>query len=197
MNNEIIRQPQEFTIASWSAWNDKQTGQPVRDNHGNVKGSVTFNEFKSEPVDATFKQPPNIGDKKYGQIESYKSRSGSLRLKYKAVSRPQQNDYQGTQNSQQGDMRITSSPAKDGKNDHAIAKSVALKAAVDYYAPTDVKDRNPNDVLTVADKFVAWLEDNPAPAEKPSYAPDPMDRVFGSGQYEQYEGDPQSIPFMY
>jgi hypothetical protein len=41
---------------------------------------------------------------------------------------------------------------------HAIAKAVALKAAIDLYPHLDPKPPSPSDLLIVADMFLPWLE---------------------------------------
>jgi len=63
-----------------------------------------------------------------------------------------------------------SKPAYQPKDEHAIAKAVALKAAVDLLG-TSV---NVEEVIKVSNEFLAWLE-----ADKPKLdtTPDPMDNV--------------------
>lgn len=56
----------------------------------------------------------------------------------------------------------SSRPAYQPKDEHAIAKAVALKAAVDFRNEMD-EGSTPEDCLKVADKFLAWLEGDKLP----------------------------------
>jgi hypothetical protein len=85
-----VLQVQELSIKSWKPWIDQETDEPIRDNYGNHKGTVTFDEYSAQPVDATFKEPPAIGAKKYGSIEEYQTKAGKTRLKFKAEQRPKE-----------------------------------------------------------------------------------------------------------
>lgn len=81
---------QEYTVKTWKVWEDEEGS--VRDKFGNFKGSVTFEEENSEPVDATFKTEPQPGDKKYGEITEYQTRSGNTRRKFQRKDRPEHNN---------------------------------------------------------------------------------------------------------
>lgn len=78
--------PQDYTIKEWKPW--VKDGQVVADNHGNLKGSVVFVEHQNEPVDATFKPPVEVGQKKYGVVEEYLTQSGAPRIKFTRKNRP-------------------------------------------------------------------------------------------------------------
>lgn len=80
---------QEYTVALWGPWIDRETDELIRDKHGNFKGSVHFNEDVHQ-VDATFKTEPNQGDKKYGDIVEYTTQAGKKRLKFQRADRPQE-----------------------------------------------------------------------------------------------------------
>jgi len=82
-------QPKEYTVKTWQAWEDKENDDVIRDKFGNYKGSVTFEEYNSEPVDATFKEQPKVGDKKFGTVEEYTTSKGSTRLKFQRANRPE------------------------------------------------------------------------------------------------------------
>lgn len=46
-----------------------------------------------------------------------------------------------------------------------IVREVALKAAVDYWGGLGVDSRTPDDVIALADRFVAWINGEPPPAD--------------------------------
>lgn len=77
---------QEYTVKSWKAWENEDGA--IRDAHGNFKGSVTFEEYNSEPVDATFKTEPAPGDKKYGTVNDYTTKAGKVRMGFTRADRP-------------------------------------------------------------------------------------------------------------
>jgi hypothetical protein len=82
------------------------------------------------------------------------------------------------------------------KDEHAIAKAVALKAAVDLHASTAKKDTNL--VLADADMFLEWLESD----KKLDTSPDPMNGVhaqnpMNQAAVEEFVGEPfntQDLP---
>lgn len=76
---------QEYTVKSWKVW-ENEDGL-IRDQHGNYKGSVLFNEESGEPIDATFKNQPNVGDKKFGDIVEYTTKAGAARTKFQSAKR--------------------------------------------------------------------------------------------------------------
>lgn len=77
--------PQEYTVKSWKPW-ENEAGL-IRDPHGNYKGTVTFEEDHSEPIDATFKNQPSVGDKKYGTVGDYQTKAGNTRRGFKSVKK--------------------------------------------------------------------------------------------------------------
>lgn len=87
----------EYTVTDWQPWIDRNTdtGEPIRDAHGNFKGSVWFDE-SPEQVDGTFKTQPAKGDKKYGDVVDYETRTGQLRRKFQRADRPQEEGAQAT-----------------------------------------------------------------------------------------------------
>lgn len=155
-------QPSEFTISTWSPWIDKDTGNPATDLHGNFKGSVTFEEDKSEPIDATFKTQPAVGDKKYGTVDLYQTRAGKTRKGFKSAPRPNP-AYGAIQGASSGDMapKREWQPDSPEKQD-SIARSVALKAAVDFCRGSKYED-----VLPLAENFLAWLKGSSATSQQP------------------------------
>lgn len=81
---------QEYTVFQWKAWT-KEDGSVMTDDHGNVLGSVIFDEAKSEPADARFKTEPKPGDKKYGDIVEYQTKTtNKTRLKFQRADRPKE-----------------------------------------------------------------------------------------------------------
>lgn len=143
-------EPQEYTIASWSPWIDKVTGQPITDPHNNVKGSVLFEEDRAEPIDATFKPPVEIGQKKYGVVDLYQTKAGSIRKGFQRRDKPQ-----AVYPAQAGQITQGKYPRSDEHTQESIARSVALKAAVDHY-PTVTTSKI--SVIDIADQFLAWLQ---------------------------------------
>lgn len=112
---------QEYTIKSWKPW-ENEDGL-VRDAHGNYKGSATFEEFTSEPVDATFKTQPSPGDKKYGTISGYETKRGKTRMGFKSAPRPQ--DGQQPSSGQKKEWQP--------RDDNAIRAQFAIKTAVELH----------------------------------------------------------------
>lgn len=154
-------EPREYTVEKFDPWIDRETGDAVKDPHGNIKGSVLFVEDKSEPIDATFKTMPNAGDKKYGVVDLYLTKAGKSRKGFKRADRP---DDRGT--AQAGQVAQAKYPRNDEATQESIARSVALKAAVDYVASWK-EASNSSDILAISDKFLAWLQGN-APAPQPA-----------------------------
>lgn len=153
-----MAEPQDYTIANWSPWIDKVTGQPVTDAHNNVKGSVLFEEDRAEPIDATFKPPVEVGQKKYGVVDLYQTKAGSMRKGFQRRDRPQPG--YGGQPVQAGQVASAKYPRNDEHTQESIARSVALKAAVDtfaHYTPNNTDSITPL-VLKTADTYLAWLQ---------------------------------------
>lgn len=113
----------------------------------------------SKPVEVGKKKPDALkaGDTVYGDIES----TSYPNDKFKAAQKPNASFSGGG----------ASKPAYQPKDEHAIAKAVALKAAVDFHAHGTKKDTNA--VLADADLFLTWLESE----KKLDTSPDPMDGV--------------------
>lgn len=139
---------QEYTIRSWKPWMDQETEELIRDNYGNYKGSATFDEYSSEPVDATFKEQPAIGDKKYGDVIEYTTKSNKTRMKFQSAQRPKEGfgspstpsrGYQKSPEEREGIFRC-----------NALTNAVTISAAI---------TPRPNDdaVLDRADKYFNWL----------------------------------------
>lgn len=122
-----MAEAREYTVKEWKVWEDRDTeGEPLRDKFGNYKGSVTFEEYNSEPIDATFKEQPNPGDKKYGSVEPYKTQQGKTRLKFRRADRPLDNQ-QGFTPRGGG-----SKPSYQPRDDAGIKAQFAIKAAIQY-----------------------------------------------------------------
>lgn len=140
---------QEYTIKEWSPWTDRETGQPVTDKHGNHRGSVVFEEHQNEPVDATFKPPVQVGQKKYGVVEEYTTQGGSFRIRFQRRDKPQE-------------LRQTSAfPAKSEKtwqprDDDAIRAQWAIGQSVQWTlrAPETTAD----DIEQWAKRFYAMVD---------------------------------------
>ena len=159
MNPQPTPQPREYSVLSFDPWIDKATGQPIKDGFGNVKGTVLFNEDRAEPIDGTFKTIPNVGDKKFGVVDFYTTKAGSLRKGFKRAERPEQaSGYGGVAVGSSGSKPSYQSPEQQ----ESIARSVALKASVDLAASIESKYKKVDDVLATADIFLAWLQNKPS-----------------------------------
>lgn len=149
MDNKIVMHPQDFTVKSWNPWMADE--EEVRDAHGNYKGNVTFEEYSAQPVDATFKQPPNSGDKKYGQIEEYQTKTGKTRIKFKRVDKPQE-----------GFGTSGSKPAYQPRDDAAIKAQWAIGQAVSMaiiHKPENMRDEKVlNAIEDVASQLYAMVD---------------------------------------
>lgn len=117
---------QELTVKYWKPWENEEG--LVRDNHGNYKGTVVFEEEPGQMVDATFKQEPAVGDKKYGDILEYETKSGSIRQKFQRAERPQ--------DGQQSFTKRTFQP----RDDAAIQAQWALGRAYEIIQPKKQED---------------------------------------------------------
>lgn len=137
-----MSEPQEYTVKGFKPWMDKDDPEEVvRDTHGNYKGSITFEEYASEPVDATFKTIPVPGDKKFGTIDDYKTKSGSTRQKFTRADRPEYTAPRPSQKPQAG--------AVDWNDkDASIRAQMAIKTAVVSFGAS----------LTMADIYDGELE---------------------------------------
>lgn len=89
------------------------------------------------------KSQPNAGEKYFGHLEETKSGKS---VKFKKDKVPEGNQAPGSANKQ--------SASNSQSTDESIARSVALKAAVDY-VEGDVKV---DFVLEVAEDFLGWLQ---------------------------------------
>src|SRR5260221_4960338 len=141
---------QEYTVKQWQPWREAD-GTPITDTHQNIRGSVTFEE-DARQLDAGFKTDPSPGDKKYGDIESYKTQSGNSRVKFKAASRP----FAGSQASSQ------SADPDFGYRCNALNNAVAHVANM---ATVD-NQSSLNRTLNIAGEFYAWLTKT-TPATQP------------------------------
>lgn len=140
-----------------------------KDPHGNTWCTLSL-EGISEPVRIVVKDPASItlGTNIYGHIETKTSQAGKA---YQRFYKDQREDNQ----SSSGSTHFSPRNAKnDADTQESIARSVALKAAVDF--ATDTK-MDIHAVINTADVFLTWLRgeeismsDNTTEAEKPSVA---------------------------
>lgn len=142
--------------------------EPFIDRNGNQWVNVLFEGYLSEPTKWVM-QPKNVGnyhsgDTVYGRLEDPEGKN------YKRFYKEQKPDVpSGTTATSAG------KPAYQPKDEHAIAKAVALKAAVNSHS-----DGNAQTILKTADRYLAWLEGSSELTIKPSeptYTPDPMNSV--------------------
>jgi hypothetical protein len=141
----------EYTVALWTPWIDRDTDELVRDNHGNFKGSVHFDEDERQ-ADATFKTQPEKGDKKYGDLVEYETRSGNKRLKFQRTDRPL-------------DGQTSLTPANDHKGEYWDDKNAQIRAqwaigqALKWLKISDVsKEPNYDNVETLAKEVFAMVD---------------------------------------
>lgn len=156
----------DFIVKGWQPWIDRETEDPIRDQHGNYKGSVTFEN--SEPVDATFKQPPAVGDKKYGDIETYTTKSGATRKKFKSAQRPQEGFTGGSGKSNY-----------QPRDDAAVKAQFAIKAAI-AFCPKPESARDMNAIAAIEDVAKQFYQ--------------MVDRVKNSGSVAQVFNDGEPLP---
>lgn len=141
-------QPQELKIVHL----DPGT-QPYFDQNGNQWVNVLFEGFQNEPIKWVVKNVSQyqIGQTVYGHIEQKTSQAGKP---YNRFYRDQKPDY--GQAAQAGAVAGAKYQPRDDNTQESIARSVALKAAVDYRNGTD--RNSASDVLRDAETFLAWLQ---------------------------------------
>lgn len=119
------------------------------DNHGNHWCNAAFVGV-SEPVTWVVKDPAtvNVGDKVYGKFTLETARTGRKYLRFRREQKPEQ---------QEGSVELIgqAKPAYQPRDLEGIARSVALKAAVDTQ---NAKAPSADEVLSLADKYLAWLQ---------------------------------------
>lgn len=111
---------QEYTVKSWKVWENEDG--IIRDQHGNYKGSVLFEEESGEQIDATFKEQPNVGDKKYGDIVEYTTKAGKPRQKFQRANRLEEGANVGT--------AATTKGSYQPRDDASIKAQFAIKGAI-------------------------------------------------------------------
>lgn len=136
--------PQDLTVRSWKPWQDRETDELIRDNYGNYKGTVTFDEHNSEPIDATFKEQPNPGDKKFGTVSSYETKSGKVRTGFKSAPRPKEEWKKPESSSAGSGSGSGSSNSWTPRDDAAIQAQMAIKVVFNNYGKP-IKDWNGDD----------------------------------------------------
>lgn len=145
--------PQELTVRSWKAWEDRESdGDVLRDKYGNIQGSIVFEEHSGEQVDARFKEQPNPGDKKYGVIEDYQTKSGKTRTKFSRKDRPEANQpsYSGGGNS--------NGKSWTPRDDSAIQAQWAINQAREYIQFQLGDKASLTEILATAKLFYGMIE---------------------------------------
>lgn len=154
-------QPQELKIIHL----DPGT-QPYFDQNGNQWVNVLFEGFQNEPIKWVVKDLSQyqVGQTIYGHIEQKTSQAGKP---YNRFYRDQKPDY--GQATQAGAVAGSKYQPRDDNTQESIARSVALKAAVDFTPTAGMNDLQ--DVLKVANTFLAWLQNSKSvlPTATPSY----------------------------
>lgn len=111
-------------------------------------GNIWYNaklQGEAEAVMWLAKNEPKPG-KVYGHLEETKS---GKRLRFRTDKEPESTSGGGYK--------------KSPEQEEAIARAVALKAAVDFYGSDN--DKSPQVAIKIADEFLAWLKGN---EEKPN-----------------------------
>lgn len=140
--------PQEFEIKNF------QKGDFV-DDHGNYWCSMALAGV-SEPVRIVVKDPMQYRDGMtlYGHISDETSKAGKPYLRF----RKDQRDEHQKPNQAPGEAGTpVSYEQRQDNTQESIARSVALKAAVDFVN----KHSEPSDVIMVAEQYLAWLTKTP------------------------------------
>lgn len=132
----------DYTVKGWEPWREAD-GTPITDQHGNTRGTVSFVE-DDRRVDGNFKKEPEIGEKRYGDIEAYTTRSGSSRVKWKAAQKAQFGGSTGQGSGADSDF---------GYRCNALNNAVAHVATHPEIS-----------VLGMADEFYRWLTKAPVPS---------------------------------
>lgn len=162
---------QDYTIKSWKPW-ENEDGL-IRDPHGNYKGSVTFDEYNSEPVDGTFKEQPKVGDKKYGDVVTYQTKAGTTRMKFQGAMRPKDGyTAPSTGGSKSGYQK--SPEERDG-----IFRCNALTNAA-FWASSLTPKPDDDMLLDKADKFYKWLKNEAVQVPNQDEAYQPTDEELAS-----------------
>lgn len=130
--------------------------EPFIDRNGNQWVNVLFEGELSNPTKWVMRPDSvgkyKVGDTVYGRIEQVEGKN------YQRFYKEQKSDFGGGGQPQLQPQGQGSKPAYQPKDEHAIAKAVALKAAVDF-----AKDSSDDYVLQVAGNFLAWLESDKQP----------------------------------
>jgi hypothetical protein len=164
-----------------------------KDQNGNTWCEVEFEEFPGKQIKWVVKDPTKVrmGDKVYGHTEQKTSKANKPYLRFVRDQNPDK-PVGGSSGGTRGNYQP--------KDEHAIAKAVALKASVDFHASAAKKDTNT--VLADADMFLTWLEtEKDADVKMPlDTSPDPMDAVHSNNPMNEpvYSGesvDLSDIPF--
>jgi hypothetical protein len=155
--------------------------EPFLDRNGNQWVNVLFEGYASEQTKWVMRPESvgkyHVGDTVYGRLEEPEGKN------YKRFYKEQKPDApQGGGSSAASGGK----PAYQPKDEHAIAKAVALKAAVDILSKEQLEVKTPGAVTGLADKFLAWLEGE---QPKPSYGPDPMNSVHNENPLGDGEPD--------
>jgi hypothetical protein len=166
--------------------------EPFMDRNGNTWINVLFEEASSEPIKWVVKDMSKftIGQTVYGRIETPEGKS------YKRFYREPQPDTPANNQSSAGNA-LTSTTSSYDSTQESIARSVALKAAVDL-----MPGASPPAVLGVAGDFLHWLQQNSNTSKKEkSNVAQSNDKEDDKAvdtyinQAESYEGNPDDIPF--
>lgn len=125
------------------------------DPHGN-KGYNVFFENDDKPVFMMAKRAPEVGNVEYGQIIDTPKKSGEGT--YRKFVRKQKEDVQ--QETTVASTAVQSTNVKFVDRDDAITRQSALKSAV-----AAVGKPEPDQILSLADDFLAWLRNDSSPAQ--------------------------------
>lgn len=145
-----------FTVTDVQYWTttDEETGEEVeiKDSFGNYKLSVTF-EGHGEAVDMTAKIPPKLHEKEWGHIESYQTKAGKTRHRFK---RDKKDDFASPAYTKAVNTRVETTEKSPGYEAGTNARW-ALKLSVDTFK--QVLGRVPEEDFDykIILEFAEWL----------------------------------------
>lgn len=164
MNKDYKIQAVSEKVKNWSSQYGDFTTYYVKLS-GNSDEAVQLNKKSDSPA-------PNEGDELYGEIQQtefgskFKSQIKSQKKPFGGIARP--SESQDTQDN--------------------IARSVALKAAVDYWSNTENTLTDYVQVLAIAEKFLEWLQNTGSQSSSPA-VPTPS----GSAETKEEKSQPARV----
>jgi hypothetical protein len=140
-------QPREYEIVHFEK-------SDFQDQNGNYWCNVLFKGAASEPIKIVVKDPTDsvfsVGSILYGRITNETSKAGKPYNRFRREKKPDAPTTLGNDGSTGNSQGWKSN---DAGTQESIARSVALKAAVDSHSSGKV-----DDILKTAETYLAWLQ---------------------------------------